>query len=72
MQWKITIGGTGEFGFGGVPAMPAWPLAAVHLAMTLVAKFPVGLVRRLAFALHGRVERIVDPALIAIAFFPTY
>ncbi len=57
-------------GFGGVPAMLAWLLAGVHLAMTLVTKFPLGLIRRLAFVLHGWVERIVGPALIAIAFFP--
>ena len=57
-------------GFGGVPAKLAWLLAGVHLAMTLVTRFPLGVFRRLAFSLHGWVERIVGPALIAIAFLP--
>ncbi len=57
-------------GFGGVPAQLSWLLAGVHLAMTLATRFPLGLFQRLAFSLHGWVERIVGPALIAIAFLP--
>ena len=57
-------------GFGGVPAKLSWLLAGVHLAMTLATRFPLGLFRRLAFTLHGWVERIVGPTLIAIAFLP--
>ena len=57
-------------GFGGLPAKLAWLLAGVHLAMTLVTRFPLGVFRRLAFTLHGWVERIVGPALIAVAFLP--
>lgn len=58
------------FGLGGAPATLSWLLAGVHLAMTLATKFPLGLFRRLSFVLHGWVERIVGPALIAIAFLP--
>lgn len=57
-------------GFGGIAAQLSWLLAGVHLAMTLVTRFPLGLFQRLAFALHGWIERIVGPALIAIAFLP--
>jgi hypothetical protein len=57
-------------GFGGIAAQLSWLLAGVHLAMTLVTRFPLGVFRRLAFSLHGWVERIVGPALIAIAFLP--
>jgi hypothetical protein len=66
----IFLAAPAVLGFGGVPAMLAWLLAGVHLAMTLVTRFPLGVFRRLAFALHGWVEKIVGPALIAIAFLP--
>ncbi|QGM97461.1 hypothetical protein [Methylocystis parvus] len=59
-------------GFGGIPAMLAWLLAAVHLAMTLITDFPLGLIRRLPFSIHGWVERIVGPALLAVAFLPDF
>lgn len=58
------------FGFGGIAAQICWLLAGVHLAMTLITRFPLGVFGRLAFTLHGWVERIVGPALIAVAFLP--
>lgn len=58
------------FGFGGLAAQLSWLLAGVHLAMTLITRFPLGVFGRLAFTLHGWVERIVGPALIAVAFLP--
>ena len=64
----IFLAAPAVLGFSGLPAQLSWLLAGVHLAMTLVTKFPLGVFRRLAFALHGWVERIVGPALIAIAF----
>lgn len=66
----IFLAAPSVLGFGGIAAKLAWLLAGVHLAMTLVTEFPLGLFRRLAFTLHGWVERIVGPALIAIAFLP--
>lgn len=66
----IFLAAPAVLGFGGLPAKLAWLLAGVHLAMTLVTKFPLGVFRRLAFTLHGWVERIVGPALIAVAFLP--
>lgn len=59
-------------GFGGLPAKLAWILAAVHLAMTLVTDFPLGLFRALPFRFHGWVEKIVGPALLVIAFLPDF
>lgn len=66
----IFLAAPAVLGFSGLPAQLSWLLAGVHLAMTLVTRFPLGVFRRLAFALHGWVERIVGPALIAIAFLP--
>lgn len=58
-------------GFDGLPAMLSWTLAGVHLALTLVTDFPLGLRRLLPFWLHGWVERIVGPALVLVAFVPS-
>lgn len=55
-------------GLNQVPALLAYGLAAVHLAVTLVSDFPFGVVRVIPFTLHGWIERIVGPALIAIPF----
>lgn len=59
-------------GFGGTPAKLAWLLAVVHLVLTLATNFPLGLFRYLPFPIHGWVERIVGPALLAVAFFPDF
>ncbi|HEX2570482.1 MAG TPA: hypothetical protein VH877_13070 [Polyangia bacterium] len=55
-------------GLTGVPAMLAYTLAGVHLAMTLLTNFPMGLVKLVPMPLHGWVERVVGPTLIAIPF----
>lgn len=56
------------FDFGGLPAGLAWILAAVHLAVTLVTDFPLGLVPWLPFSIHGLIERAVGPLLILAPF----
>lgn len=65
----LFLAAPGVLGFGGLPAKLSWLLAIVHLAVTLATKFPLGLFRLMPFPIHGLVERIVGPALLAIAFF---
>ncbi len=50
------------------PAVLAYILAGVHLTVTLASDFSLGLFKMLAFTLHGWIERIVGPALVAIPF----
>lgn len=57
-------------GFEGLPALLSWTLAGVHLVLTLVTDFPLGLRPWLPFWIHGWIERIVGPALALIAFLP--
>jgi hypothetical protein len=59
-------------GLGGLAALLSWTLAGVHLALTLVTDFPLGWRPWLAFWIHGRIERIVGPALVLIAFLPNF
>ena len=59
-------------GLDGLPALLAWTLAGVHLALTLVTNFPLGWRPWLPFSIHGWIERIVGPALVLIAFLPNF
>jgi hypothetical protein len=57
-------------GLSGWPAMLSYALAGVHLLMTVLTGFPAGVVKVIPIVLHQRVERIVGPALIILAFLP--
>lgn len=52
------------FGLGGYVAAVAWGLAVVHLIMTLLTRFPLGLVKVIPFAVHGVVELVVGIVLV--------
>lgn len=56
------------FGLSQVPALLAYGLAVVHLAVTLTSNFPFGVIKLIPFTLHGWIERIVGPVLVAIPF----
>lgn len=51
-----------------IPTILAYTLAGVHLVVTLVSDFSLGMFKMLAFTLHGWIERVVGPVLIAIPF----
>ena len=55
-------------GLTGVAAYLAWTLAVVHLLMTLLTAFPDGAPRPVPLRLHGLVELVVGPVLIAAPF----
>ena len=48
--------------------MLAYALAIIHLVMTLVTDFPLGVVKFIPFTIHGWVERVVGPVLIIVPF----
>lgn len=52
------------FGLGGYVAAVAWGLAAVHLLMTLLTRFPLGIVKVIPFPIHGVVELLVGIVLV--------
>jgi hypothetical protein len=51
-------------GFTGKQASICYALAAVHLVLTLVTRFPLGAVKVLGFPLHGAIEVIVSILLV--------
>jgi hypothetical protein len=52
------------FGLGGAVAAVAWGLAAVHLVMTLLTRFPLGVAKVIPFPVHGIVELVVGLVLV--------
>jgi hypothetical protein len=55
-------------GLSQLPAMLAYSLAAVHLIVTLTSDFPFGVVKLIPFNIHGWIEHLVGPSLIALPF----
>ncbi len=55
-------------GLGQISAILAYSLAVVHLIVTLASDFPFGAVKLIPFTVHGWIERIVGPLLIAVPF----
>jgi hypothetical protein len=55
-------------GLTGLVGTIAYLLAGIHLAMTLVTDFPLGVVKKLPFSIHGWVERVVGPVLVLLPF----
>lgn len=53
-------------GFSGLPATISYALAAIHLVLTLLTAFPLGIARLIPIALHSAIEFIVSIALIAL------
>lgn len=60
------------FGLGGSPAAIAFALALVHLAMTLLTRFPMGRRKVIPFPVHGIVELVVGIALLILPSFAGY
>jgi len=49
----------------GTAALLSYVLAAVHLGLTLLTDFPMGVVKVIPLPLHGWIELAVGPALLA-------
>ena len=60
------------FGLGGSPAAISYTLAVVHLAMTLLTRFPMGRWKAIPFPVHGIVELAVGVALLILPSFAGY
>ena len=55
-------------GLSQLSAILAYGLAVVHLIVTLASDFPFGIVKLIPFTVHGWIEHMVGPLLIAIPF----
>src|SRR5579859_5901147 len=54
--------------FSLLPAVISYALAGVHLALTLLTDFPLGVLKMVPLKWHGIIELIVGPVLVALPF----
>lgn len=54
------------FGLTGAGALLAYALAVIHLLMTVLTDFPLGLAKLVPLRLHGVVEILVGVSLVAL------
>lgn len=59
-------------GLGGRPAAIAYTLAVVHLVLTLLTRFPMGVRKTIPFFVHGIIELVVGIALLLLPSFDGY
>jgi hypothetical protein len=52
------------FRLEGTPALICWGLAIVHLLLTILTKFPAGIIRVIPFVSHGAPEIVVSVGLV--------
>jgi hypothetical protein len=55
-------------GLTGMAGIFAYVLAIIHLAMTLLTDFPLGIYKLVPFNLHGWIERGVGPMLVVVPY----
>ena len=60
------------FGLGGSPAAIAYALAAVHLVLTLLTDFPMGIRKVVPFFVHGIIELAVGVLLVILPTIEGY
>jgi hypothetical protein len=53
-------------GLKGLPALISYSLAVVHLLLTLVTDFPLGVAKIVPLRIHGAIEFVVSIALVAL------
>jgi hypothetical protein len=56
------------FGFAGIIAIFTYALAFVHLALSLLTNYPLGLLKLIPVNVHAGIEVIVGIALIVLAY----
>jgi hypothetical protein len=56
------------FGFTGFLANFTYALAGIHLLLTLLTRYAVGIIKVIPFYLHGSIEFIVGDVLIAFGY----
>lgn len=57
------------FGLPEFTACCTYILAGIHLALTILTDFEVGLLKVIPFKVHGMIELIVSLALVGFAFY---
>jgi hypothetical protein len=64
--------GPGVAGFHGAQATICYALAAVHFLLTIITRFPLGVLKTLPFWLHGTIEIIVAVFLVVLPWLANF
>ena len=64
--------GPGVAGFHGRQAMMCYGLAVVHFLLTIITRFPLGVLKTLPFWLHGAVEIVVAVLLVILPWLANF
>ena len=64
--------GPGVAGFHGPQATMCYGLAVVHFLLTIITRFPLGVLKTLPFWLHGTVEIIVAVLLVILPWLANF
>ena len=59
----------GLFGLPETTALFTYVLGGIHLVLTILTKFELGLIKVIPFRIHGWIELIVAIALVGVAFY---
>ena len=59
-------------GFSGKQATFCYILAAVHLALTVLTRFPLGVLKVVGFPLHGVVEFLAAIVILALPWIAAF
>ena len=64
--------GPGVAGFQGAQAKFCYLLAVVHFLLTIITNFPLGVLKRVPFWLHGAVEIVVAAFLVILPWLANF
>jgi hypothetical protein len=68
----VLVLGSIVVGLGGAPLAIAFSLAVIHLLLTLLTDFPMGVWKKIPFFVHGIVELVVGIGLLILPSFAGY
>ena len=68
----ILVIGPGVAGFRGHQATLCYLLAAVHFALTILTRFPLGVLKYIGFPIHGAIEFVVGLLLIVLPWIASF
>lgn len=54
------------FGLSGIPAIISYALSVIHLGLTLLTDFPLGIVKTVPLKIHSTIEFLVSFTLVAL------
>lgn len=54
------------FGLDTLPSIAAYVLGAIHLAVSLLTRYPLGVIKRIPTGVHGVVEVLMSVLLVAL------